>query len=279
MEYASNRDLVLSVYPGIDLLGRGFEAEGFCVVRGPDLIWGQSIESFHIPSNVFQGIITGSPCQGFSKKNRKPDIEYSHWALVQFARVVTEGNPEWFLLENVPTVPDIKIEGYQIQRIDLKASECGLKQRRLRHFQFGSRTGLIISIDRNSANLAQPGPVTLQPCALASEGKRKDRRDFAAFCELQGLPRTFTLPGWPLAFKYSAVGNGVPIPMGRLFARAIVTARSQPSGAELPKLCKCNCGRVVTGRQVYALTACRMRIMRKRKLAGVLRPRSVTEEM
>ncbi len=32
--------LVLSVFPGIDLLGRGFEAEGFCVVRGPDLLWG-----------------------------------------------------------------------------------------------------------------------------------------------------------------------------------------------------------------------------------------------
>ena len=31
-------ELVLSLFPGIDLLGRGFEAEGFCVVRGPDLL-------------------------------------------------------------------------------------------------------------------------------------------------------------------------------------------------------------------------------------------------
>jgi hypothetical protein len=30
--------LVLSLFPGIDLFGRGFEAAGFCVVRGPDLI-------------------------------------------------------------------------------------------------------------------------------------------------------------------------------------------------------------------------------------------------
>ena len=26
-------ELVLSLFPGVDLLGRGFEAEGFCVVR------------------------------------------------------------------------------------------------------------------------------------------------------------------------------------------------------------------------------------------------------
>jgi len=30
--------LVLSIFPGIDLLGRGFEAEGFCVVRAAILI-------------------------------------------------------------------------------------------------------------------------------------------------------------------------------------------------------------------------------------------------
>ncbi len=28
--------LVLSLFPGLDLFGKGFEAEGFCVVRGPD---------------------------------------------------------------------------------------------------------------------------------------------------------------------------------------------------------------------------------------------------
>lgn len=32
--------LLLALFPGIDLLGRGFELEGFCVVRGPDKLWG-----------------------------------------------------------------------------------------------------------------------------------------------------------------------------------------------------------------------------------------------
>lgn len=40
------QQLVLSLFPGIDLLGRGFEAEGFYVVRGPDLIYGGDIRAF-----------------------------------------------------------------------------------------------------------------------------------------------------------------------------------------------------------------------------------------
>jgi DNA (cytosine-5)-methyltransferase 1 len=32
--------LVLSLFPGIGLFDMAFEAEGFCVVRGPDLLWG-----------------------------------------------------------------------------------------------------------------------------------------------------------------------------------------------------------------------------------------------
>lgn len=32
--------LVLSLFPGIGLLDLAFELESFCVVRGPDLLWG-----------------------------------------------------------------------------------------------------------------------------------------------------------------------------------------------------------------------------------------------
>jgi DNA (cytosine-5)-methyltransferase 1 len=38
--------LVLSLFPGIGLLDMAFEEEGFCVVRGPDLLWGGDIRSF-----------------------------------------------------------------------------------------------------------------------------------------------------------------------------------------------------------------------------------------
>ena len=40
---------VLSLFPGIDVLGLGFEQEGFIVVRGPDPLWGSlhDVRRFH----------------------------------------------------------------------------------------------------------------------------------------------------------------------------------------------------------------------------------------
>ena len=35
--------LVLSIFPGLDLLGMAFEREGFCVVAGPDVCWGRDV--------------------------------------------------------------------------------------------------------------------------------------------------------------------------------------------------------------------------------------------
>lgn len=35
---APANNLVLSIFPGIGLFDRGFEAAGFCVVRGPDVL-------------------------------------------------------------------------------------------------------------------------------------------------------------------------------------------------------------------------------------------------
>lgn len=130
--------LVLSLFPGIDLMGRGFEQEGYCVVRGPDLIFGGDVRAFHPPPGRFDGIIGGSPCQDFSAARRCPPTGYGVEMLHEFCRCVAEVRPDWFLLENVPGVPDVQVPGYVVQRFDLRADECGLPQRRLRHFQFGS---------------------------------------------------------------------------------------------------------------------------------------------
>jgi DNA (cytosine-5)-methyltransferase 1 len=251
----SHMDLVLSLFPGIDLLGRGFEAEEYCIVRGPDLLWGGDIRSFHPPSERFAGVIGGSPCQDFSKKRRCPPTGYGLEMLHEYTRVVTEAAPDWFLLENVPTVPDIAIPGYTVQRFDLNARECGSSQSRLRHFQFGSRYELVIIPERKKT-VEDPEPI-----CLASEGKTIHRRDFSDFCELQGLPRDFDLPGFSLAAKYAAVGNGVPVNMARVIARSIRVAIKKGNA----NLCICGCGRLVYGRQVSALPACRKRLERRRK--------------
>ena len=53
----------------------------------------------------------------------------------------------------------------------------------------------------------------------------KTRRGFEEFCRLQGLPVDF-LADAPFSpeGKYRMVGNGVPLPMGRTVARAVVDA-------------------------------------------------------
>lgn len=249
--------LILSLFPGIDLLGRGFEAEGFCVVRGPDTIFGGDIRAFHVSAGKFDGFIGGPPCQEFSSKNRSADLAKGIEMLREYIRLVEEGQPKWFLLENVCRVPDVHAAGYTVQRFDLNARECGLSQSRLRHFQFGSRRGLILTPERKSQLNGQ-----VERICLASEGTRSDRRNFEDFCELQGLPRSFDLPGWSLAFKYRAVGNGVPIPMARVVARAIKNAHILAADV---RLCICGCGRICEGRQIAATPACRKRMERKRK--------------
>jgi DNA (cytosine-5)-methyltransferase 1 len=254
--------LVLSLFPGIDLLGRGFELEGFCVVRGPDKLWGGDIRAFHAPANRFTGIIGGSPCQDFSRKRRAPPTGDGLAMLREFGRVVLEAKPEWFLLENVPTVPDLIVEGYTVQRFDLNARECGSRQSRLRHFQFGSRDGLVIVPRRLKFSRRESHAI-----CLASEGESAERRSFADFCELQGLPRDFDLPGWSIAAKYRAVGNGVPVEMARVVASAIRDATCPGRGRRITdvRLCACNCGRVLDGRQKAATPACRKRLERARK--------------
>jgi len=252
---------VLELFPGIGILGRGFEHEGFCVVRGPEKFLGGDVRDFRAITGRFDGVIAGSPCQDFSRARRSPPTGAGIAMLEQFARVVTEAQPDWFLLENVPGVPDVEIDGYSVQRFNLDARECGAQQRRLRRFQFGSRDGLIIVPARCS-----PMASGSQTC-LATEGQKKQRRAWAEFCELQGLPRDFRLEGFTIAAKYRAVGNGVHLDVARTVARAIRDSMNAHAAGHVtqPRLCACQCGRALKGRQRAATPGCRKRLERARK--------------
>jgi len=252
------KNLVLSLFPGADLLGRGFDSAGFVVVRGPDTLLGQDVRAWSVTQvcHAFEGIIGGPPCQDFSRARRRPPTGHGRAMLEEFRRLVTEADPDWWLLENVPGVPDVHIPGYVTQRFNLFASEFGLRQKRNRSFQFGSRDGCKLVLLRGTQSQS------LKPAALASTS---GHRTFADFCELQGLPRSFTLQGLSRRAKYRAVGNGVPVPMSAAIAKAIA-ARSHIT-ADI-RLCACDCGRPVTGRQVSATAACRKRLERRRSHGG-----------
>jgi DNA (cytosine-5)-methyltransferase 1 len=262
-------NLILSLFPGIDLLGMGFEEAGFTVVRGPDPIFGGDIRCFH-PPEAFEGIIGGSPCQDFSKLRRTPPTGYGAEMLAEFHRCVTVAKPEWFLLENVPGVPRIEVRGYQVQRIHVRASEFGAAQHRLRILQFGYRDGAPLILSRPVTK-----PTASARAALASEGTGKDRRAWAEFCALQGLVPAPKLDSFTQAARYRAVGNGVYIPMARAVAMSI-RARGVTSVAEL-RPCMCQCGRPVLN-TVYATVACRKRAQRMRDAAGATSPKYVTRD-
>ncbi|MEO5804419.1 MAG: DNA cytosine methyltransferase [Verrucomicrobiota bacterium] len=251
-------ELVLSLFTGAGLLDRGFRESGFCVVSAGDILTGQDVRDFAPASHIFNGVVGGSPCQEFSKAFRGKATGYSLELFQEFCRVVRDAAPNWFLLENVTCVPDVKISGYKIQRFNLNAKECGVRQNRLRCFQFGSCDAARLVLHR--AVISEP----VEKCCMATEGTRtkKARRTFEDFCELQGLPRNFLsgsdLPQW---LKYQLVGNGVPVAM----ARVVATAIKRRAVTKFARLCICQCGREVKAGQTLAIDACRQRMSRKRK--------------
>ena len=193
----------------------------------------------------------------------------------EYLRVVRDVAPEWFLMENVagsPDVTELVPDGYAVQRFTLDASHVGSEQHRLRKFHFGHRPGTREIVIKRDAAASQPG--ASQPTCMASEGKRAGRRSWARFCELQGLPAGYDLPGFTVLEKYRAVGNGVPLPMGLALAQAIV---ARDRNVTPHRVCECGCGQFVTGRARLAGEACRKREQRRRDALSVTEP--VTDDL
>ncbi len=136
--------LVLSLFPGIGLLDRGFEDEGFCVVRGPDLLWGGDVKRFHPPAGRFDGVIGGPPCKRFSRLRYLVEAngyDLAEDLIPEFVRCVAEAGPAWFLMENVPQAPVPSVAGYHVHQLLLNNRWCGGDQNRLRRFSFGTQDG------------------------------------------------------------------------------------------------------------------------------------------
>lgn len=235
--------LVLSLFPGIGLLDRAFEEEGFCVVRGPDLIWGGDIRRFHPPAGRFDGVIGGPPCQAFSSLRHLVEangFKVAEDMIPDFVRVIEESCPEWFLMENVPAAPQPAPTGYSVQDMMLNNRWLGEEQNRLRRFSFGwwwahESPRLHVSGTALESPIWEPcvtGSADGQPVALGGSGKpkgnqRRDpggeikKRSLHESVRLQGLPSGFDIPAFTRKSLRKAIGNGVPIPMGRAVARAV----------------------------------------------------------
>ncbi len=247
-------DLVLSLFPGIGLLDMAFEEEGFCVVRGPDLLWGGDVRRFHPPSGAFQGVIGGPPCQIFSiLKRLNPLAGEKHGNMIpEYERIVAAAAPAWFVMENVPEAPSPIVSGYVVTSLVLNNRWLGEIQERTRRFSFGTADGRKLAVQL--AALEHPDytqAVTRSARAVSvklggsgkvkrtytEDGKRHGpgvgpRTTVGDMLELQGCPRTM-LDECPLteSGKRHVIGNGVPLPMGRAIARAVKAALAMREAA------------------------------------------------
>jgi DNA (cytosine-5)-methyltransferase 1 len=232
--------LVLSLFPGIGLLDMAFEEQGFCVVRGPDALWGGDIKRFTPPAEKFDGIIGGPPCQCFSRLRYL--VEHNGYQIKSenmipdFERCLIAAKPAWFLMENVKDAPSPNIEGYSVDSFLLNNRYCGGEQSRLRMISFGVKGTCQVNL-KKYLELPVFEHIDRAPTVCASGGVKKSLQTkrigarvmgwktanaLKESLRLQGLPENFldhapfTLKG-----KHQVIGNGVPLPMGQTLAKAV----------------------------------------------------------
>lgn len=216
-------NLALSIFPGFDLLGRAFEEEGYTLLRGPDILWGGDIESFHVPDQVFVGLIGGPPCKVHSTTihlgvGRSPTRDYT----ADFLRIFQEVQPRWAVMENVRGVLNKGLMPNDWSCTKLRDWDCGGLTHRVRYFWVWPAMLILVPPQR---------PGKPEYSVLASSWKNHNGTQIfrghsnislERAAELQGFPEL--VPALrPLGRRYAVqlLGNGVPKAMGRYIAGEI----------------------------------------------------------
>lgn len=239
------RGLVLSLFPGIGLLDRGFEDAGFCVVRGPDLLWGGDVRRFFPPAGMFDGVIGGPPCQAFSRLVhlvRAKGHRVADNLIPEFERIVATAKPRWFVMENVPDAPPPRqATGSTV----IRDYDCGGLTSRKRRISWG---GLTLLLPPASGMPAPHRAVVCDardvPVAIGGSGKRKPsitggtaphegpKMAVEEMCRRQGFdPALLEHAPFTAAAKRQVIGNGVPYPLARAVADAVVRALEDEAAA------------------------------------------------
>lgn len=246
--------LVLSLFPGIGLLDMAFEQEGFVVVQSRDWIMGGDVRNTHFMAGKFDGVIGGPPCQAFSRmvhivRNNGYEPKFGN-LIPDFERVVAESQPQWFVMEEVPDAPRPCVPGYETHEIVLNNRQCfdesgqPARQNLVRAITFGYRgerrvlmieTAALLNPRFEYAALGGSADRAI-PIKLGGSGKpnkslsklpfnSKSAAAAQEICQKQGLPIEILerLPFRKDALC-KAIGNGVPLPMGRAIAHAVKEA-------------------------------------------------------
>lgn len=232
-------DLVLSSFPGLGFLDKAFEDVHYCVVRGPDLLWGGDARRFHPPIGKFAGVIGGPPCQhhcglGQVNKARWGEDSVLPDMIPEFVRIVEEADPDWFTMENVPEAPIPEPAGYTVHSEILCDDWFGGETQRPRRITFGGDACVVAVWKRllhSQQTLAPPNPA---PVILSSgqSGKGGPRASIERMARSQGYdPAWFEHSPFTTTELRRAIANGVPLAMGRAIANAVRGAVSMEMAA------------------------------------------------
>lgn len=242
--------LVLSLFPGIGLLDMAFEEAGFCVVRGPDLLWGGDVRTFRVPAGRFDGVIGGPPCKRFSPLANIVRAVHGEDAVApdlipEFERIVSEAAPTWFLMENVTQAPRPSVPGYAVQTQDIADVWVGGSTGRVRSFSYAGPGRFFIetlalhsmdpkpTVTTNSGGrrkvIAYDDNGRVRGLAGHADHHRLSYRSLDEMAADQGVPAEFVAALQEHgAFTSKAIrtglGNGVPLAMGRAVAAAVKRA-------------------------------------------------------
>lgn len=247
-EQRVRQQIVLSLFPGADLLGRAFEAMGFCVVRGPDVLWGGDVRSFHVPAGKFDGIIGGPPCQLFSSAALTGTKAVN--LIPEFLRLVEEAQPKWSVMENVRGVIHEKA-GPNWPYTVVRDFDCGGLTHRIRAFWFYGIAPAVEPLPRRGE---------IEHSVLATSWKKRSTDNFPAheYLKAEEAERLQGFPGLGQAIMNAQpsyggnsglsatsrnilavqmLGNGVPRAMGEYIARHVkrqVMKHDEWDHADLP---------------------------------------------
>lgn len=190
--------LALSLFPGLGVLDMAFEGAGWCVVRGPDVVWQADVRGWHVPEGAFDGVFGGPPCQMFSSLAalaRAQGHGSRHGNLIpEFERIVGEARPRWFLMENVANAPLPEVDGYDLWPHEVTDWQVGGSQTRKRRFSLGLR---------------EPWPHAHSPWSAL--GYREDGAPSVAAVTGRG----YEAPSYPSSRRRKTVNaQGLRFPMG-----------------------------------------------------------------
>lgn len=215
-------------------MGRAFEEEGYCLVRGPDLLWGGDSREFYPPPGVFQGVIGGSPCQNKSQLAKLGNVRAED-LIYDFIRIAREAQPQWIVMENVRGYlnhPDIPPDWFPIK---LRDWDCGGLTFRTRIFWIYPPTLILVPSKR-------PGRPQYSVLAYSWKGhdsvnkkmRMHSNLSIKEAADLQGFPElTPQLEKMGKEYAVKLLGNGVPKAMGLYIAKAIKYSNKKDGGEEI----------------------------------------------